>query len=162
MPHADAVGTGVRGGWFFEVVVDAVETSNKGVVGLGPFVSQFPVAEIHAAVVADPDEGPLSRCGAVASFPNALAQLEIPQRHRDFLASGLEVALIHGARDVSQGSGVLKSVILPIPSLQQADPDFAWIEVDGVHLVVREIAECSSGFPQIVVTDFSTGVSGKQ
>ena len=60
LAHADAVGPLVALRRRLDVVVEAVQAANEGVVDAAALIGQLPVAEINAAVVADADEGPLA------------------------------------------------------------------------------------------------------
>ena len=60
LAHADAVGPLVALRRSLDVVVEAVQAADEGVVGAAALIGELPVAEINAAVVADADEGPLA------------------------------------------------------------------------------------------------------
>ena len=141
LAHADAVGALVTRRWFLEVVVKTVQSTDEGVVATDVSVSQLAVAEIDAAVVSDPDEGPLPGGRAVATFPDTAAEFEIPERDRDLAAAAVDMPFIHRAGDVGERGAVLERIALPIPAFQQAEPHPTRIEVEGVDLVIGDVVE---------------------
>ena len=141
LPHRDAVGAAVLRGRRFQVVVDAVQPADEGVVEGGALGGEFAVAEVHPAVMADPDEGALAGSGAVAATPDAGSQLQIPERDGDLAAIGIDMALVHRARHIGQGGGVAIGLLLAVPTLQQIDAHLAGVEIEGVHLRIRSVAE---------------------
>ena len=142
LPHADAVSALVLRWFRLEVVVDAVQTADEGVVELFPFGCEFAVAEVNPSVVADAEERPLARSAAVGTTPDASTKLEISEGHGGG-GSLLAVALIHRAGDEGQGAGIGKGFLLPIPALQQVELNGAGIDVEAEGLAVGRVAEGS-------------------
>ena len=153
LAHADAVGAGVRSGWLLEIVENAVESADEGVVGLGPGIGEFSVAEINAPIVFDADVRPLTGGRSVAPFPDPRPKLEITERNCHFLATRLNVPLVHRASDIGQGCGVLISVLFAIPTLEDAEPHLSWVDIEGINLVIRAVTEGASSSTKVVKTD---------
>ena len=141
LPHRDAVGPPVLRRWIQQVVVEAVQSADKGVVPSRPLWGEFAKAKIGAAVVANPDKGPLACRGPVAAPPDLIAQLEVTEGNGDFPAQAVDVPLVHRPGHIGQGSAVVEGVLFPIPTLEQVNADLARIEIEGVDVLVGEIAE---------------------
>ena len=118
-----------------------MKPADEAVVALGAIGRQLAEAEVDAPIAADAHKGPLAGSGAVAAAPDAIAQLEIAQRHCDFPPARIDVALVHRPRKEGQGLAVGVGLLFPIPALQQVDLHGTGIEVEGIGAVVRLVAE---------------------
>ncbi len=115
----------------------------------GALGGELAVAELHLAVAADADEGPLASRRAVAAAPHAGAELDVAQGNGDLLAAVIDMPFVHRPRHVGQGGAVFKGVLLAIPALQQIQLHLAGIEIEGVNLLIGPVAEgiCAGGGP---------------
>ena len=110
LPHADAVGALVARRRILEIVVEAVESADEGVVTTGLGLRQLAVAEIDAAVVTNSNEGPLTGRRAVAPLPDATTELEISERNGDFPPGTVHMPLIHRTGHIGEGGAVLEGI----------------------------------------------------
>ena len=81
LTHADAVSTLVGVWWIFQIVVEAVQTANEGVVAVAASVCELPIAKVNAAIFLDSNKSALTRGGAIPPLPNLGAKLQIAERN---------------------------------------------------------------------------------
>jgi hypothetical protein len=54
----------------------------------------------------------------------------------------------------------LEGIVLTIPTFQEADANFAGIEIKGVDLIVWHVAKGSTRFPEVVEACWQAPVTG--
>ena len=121
----------------FKIVVETVQATDEGVVGLTA-LSVALMTEINAV-----GGSRQARCltNSIAPFPDPGTKLQITEWNGDFLAGAIDMALVHGPRDISQGGEIFIGVLFPIPTLKQIKTNLSRIQLKGVNLIIRDVVE---------------------
>ena len=121
-----------------------MQTTDEGVVGLHAVLVQLSVAEVDLAIGLDADDARWRE--AVRFFPSQTRRPNFRSPKGTVISWPSASMCRSYIGPETKASGVIgKRILLAVPSLQQPKPHLAWIEIQGVGLLIRLVPKRSKG-----------------